>query len=342
MTNKIIQWYNINKRDLPWRKTKDSYKIWVSEIILQQTQIKKGTSYYLKFIHTYPNVNILSQAKETEILNIWQGLGYYNRALNMLHTAKHVVKHYGGLFPKKYNELIKLKGVGEYTASAISSICGDESKAVLDGNVHRVLSRVYNISEPINSSAGKKRLQIIADKLLPSSNTGQYNQAIMDFGSIQCVKYNPNCSICPLNSTCIALKKNTVNKRPVKIKKIKIKSRYLNYLYISSQNNFIIQQRGTLDIWKKMYELPILEFSSNININKLKSHQYLKQFHIKSIKKDLDMQHRLSHQVLNIVFWHISVKRIDPKFKIISNEKISKYPIPKPLEGYFEIKHKYS
>ena len=230
MTNKIIQWYNVNKRDLPWRKTKDPYKIWVSEIILQQTQIKKGTSYYVKFINTFPDVKILSQSNDTEILNIWQGLGYYNRALNMLHTAKSVVKHYNGVFPNQYNELIKLRGVGEYTASAISSICSDESKAVLDGNVYRVLSRVYNISEVINSSAGKKKIQTIADKLLPASNTGRYNQAIMDFGSIQCVKYNPNCNICPISNNCIAFQKNIINTRPVIKRKIKIKSRYLNYL----------------------------------------------------------------------------------------------------------------
>ncbi len=157
MTNKIIQWYNINKRDLPWRKTKDAYKIWVSEIILQQTQIKKGTIYYIKFINTFPNVKSLSKSSETEILNMWQGLGYYNRALNMLHTAKYVVKYYNGIFPSKYKKLIKLKGIGEYTASAISSICSNEPKAVLDGNVYRVLSRIYNVSAVINSSAGKKK-----------------------------------------------------------------------------------------------------------------------------------------------------------------------------------------
>ena len=339
MTNKIIQWYNINKRDLPWRKTKDGYKIWVSEIILQQTQIKKGTIYYIKFINTFPNVKSLSKSSETEILNMWQGLGYYNRALNMLHTAKYVVKYYNGIFPSKYKKLIKLKGIGEYTASAISSICSNEPKAVLDGNVYRVLSRIYNVSAVINSSAGKKKMQTIADKLLPQSNTGIYNQAMMDFGSIQCVKYNPNCNICPINNMCIAFQKNTIHIRPVIKRKNKMKSRYLNYLYISDNKNFIIQQRSEKDIWRKMYELPVIESNSTLNINKLKKHTYLQQFNITRIKKDLDMKHPLSHQILNIIFWSISVKSLNPNFQIISNKEISKYPIPKPLERYFEIKH---
>ena len=340
MTNKIIQWYNINKRDLPWRKTKDPYKIWVSEIILQQTQIKKGTSYYLKFIDSFPDVKSLSQSSDTKILNIWQGLGYYNRALNMLHTARHVMKYHHGVFPNQYNELIKLKGIGEYTASAISSICNDESKAVLDGNVSRVLSRVYNVSKAIDSTEGKKELQTIAIKLLPSSNTGEYNQAIMDFGAIQCVKYNPKCGICPIMNKCIAFQKNTIATRPVKRKKIKTKSRHLNYLYIFANNKFILQQRGTNDIWQKMYELPIIESNSTLKINKLRNHNFLQQFNVQSIKKDLSMKHPLSHQILHIVFWHISVQNIQAHFHMISHEEISKYPIPRPLERYFEIKYK--
>tara|TARA_B100001113_G_C20812863_1_gene493306 strand:- start:67 stop:645 length:579 start_codon:yes stop_codon:yes gene_type:complete len=191
----------------------------------------------------------------------------------------------------------------------------------------------------INSSTGKKKMQTIADKLLPPSNTGIYNQAMMDFGSIQCVKYNPNCNICPINNMCIAFQKNTIHIRPVIKRKIKIKSRYLNYLYISDNKNFIIQKRGEKDIWRKMYELPVIESKSPANINKLKNHTYLQQFHIKRVKKDLDMKHLLSHQILNIIFWHISVKSLSPKFQIISNKEISKYPIPKPLERYFEIKH---
>ena len=341
MTNKIIQWYNVNKRDLPWRKTKDAYKIWVSEIILQQTQIKKGTNYYIKFIDRFPDLKTLSKSNDTEILNIWQGLGYYNRALNMLHTARYVMKHYNGIFPNQYRKLIKLKGIGEYTAAAISSICSDESKAVVDGNVSRVLSRVYNVSEIINSSTGKQKIQTIADQLLPSNNAGIYNQAIMDFGSIQCVKYNPNCNICPISKACIAFQKNIINTRPVTKRKIKIKSRYLNYLYISVNNKFIFQQRGINDIWKKMYELPVIESVYPININKLKNHAYLQQFNVQNIKKDLSMKHPLSHQILNIIFWHISVKKVQSHFQMISNEDISKYPIPKPLERYFEIKHEY-
>lgn len=338
MTNKIIQWYNINKRDLPWRKSKEPYKIWVSEIILQQTQIKKGESYYIKFIKTFPNIKTLSESNDTEILKLWQGLGYYNRALNMLETARNIVQNYNGVFPKKYDDLIRLKGVGEYTAAAISSICTNESKAVVDGNVYRVLSRVFNISEPINSSAGKNKIRTIANKLLPPINSGTYNQAIMDFGSMQCTKHNPNCKICPINNNCIAYIDNIINIRPVKTSKIKKKDRYLNYLYISNKNQFIIQQRGTNDIWKKMYELPLIESNSAITIDKLMADKYLNKFIIKDVKKEINMKHLLSHQCLNIVFWHISVKNLNSNHKIISKKEISKYPIPKPIERYFEIK----
>ena len=339
MTNKIIQWYNTNRRDLPWRRTKEPYKIWVSEIILQQTQIKKGKSYYVQFINTFPNIKTLSQSNDTKVLKLWQGLGYYNRALNMLETARNVVQNYNGIFPSKYDDLMRLKGIGEYTAAAISSICIDESKAVVDGNVYRVLSRVFNISEAINSSAGKNKIKNIANKLLPPINSGTYNQAIMDFGSIQCTKHNPNCNKCPINNNCIAYIKNIINTRPVKIRKIKKKYRYLNYLYISNKSKFIIQQRGIEDIWKKMYELPLIESNSAITIEKVKVDKCLNKFIIIDIKKDLEMKHLLSHQCLKIVFWHISVKCLNSKHRIISKKKISQYPIPKPIERYFEIKH---
>ena len=338
MTEQLIKWYRYNKRDLPWRKTLNPYKIWVSEIILQQTQIKTGIKYYATFIKTFPNIETLASAQEIDVLKIWQGLGYYNRALNMLDTAKTIKKKYHSIFPVKYIELIKLKGVGEYTAAAISSICADEKKAVLDGNVYRVLSRIYNINTPINTYAGKKKFQIIANQLMPNSNTGRYNQAIMDFGSIHCKKNNPQCSICPLKKECQSFQLKLVHNRPIKNKKKKKKIRYFNYLFIRDNNSVIIQQRDNKDIWNKLYEFPLVESDGPISKNELLKNKSVQMLNILDIQHSFKLEHILSHQKLRISFWKILFNNIhvNRRLKKIELNNIHKYPFPQPFKQYFD------
>lgn len=339
MNKLLLKWYKDNKRDLPWRKTKEPYKIWVSEIILQQTQIKTGLNYYNKFIHEFPTVKKLAKAETERVLKIWEGLGYYNRALNMLESAKLVVKKYNGIFPKEYDELIKLKGVGPYTAAAISSFCNKEKKAVVDGNVYRVLSRLYNVETNINTTTGKKEFQQIANKLISQNHPGEYNQAIMDFGSTHCTKYHPKCKNCPFQRKCISFKLGNVHLRPVKIAKKISKIRYFNYLFITNKLAFLIQQRSGLDIWKKLYELPLIETDKKIDKLGLINQKKLKYLEIINIKKNYDQEHHLSHQKLKITFWEINVKslNINDNIKKIKQEHINKYPFPKPLEKYLKI-----
>ena len=229
---KILLWYQKNKRNLPWRKTKDPYRIWLSEIILQQTRVAQGLPYYERFIERFPTVRDLANAQENEVLKLWQGLGYYSRARNLHATAKIVVKEYKGEFPKTYKGLLKLKGVGDYTASAIASICFDIPEPVVDGNVYRVLARYYGVDIPINSSKGTRYFKELARKVMNTEQIRDYNQAIMEFGAIQCAPKNPDCTGCPLNDGCLALQQNQIGELPKKINKTKVRNRYFNYLVV--------------------------------------------------------------------------------------------------------------
>ena len=238
----LINWFDKNKRELPWRKSNDPYKIWLSEIILQQTQVKQGLPYYNKFLENYPTVYELARSTEDEVLKNWQGLGYYSRARNLHSTAKYIVRELNGVFPKKYIDLIKLKGVGDYTASAIASICFDESVAVLDGNVFRVLSRYFGIEIPVNSTQGIKHFKNLAKSLLPK-RIGDYNQVVMEFGALQCKPKSPNCRICPINVNCVAFATKNTKNLPIKIKRSKIKDRYFNFLvYLTKKSETVIEK----------------------------------------------------------------------------------------------------
>ena len=341
MTEEILKWYKQNKRDLPWRSNKDPYSIWVSEIILQQTQIKTGLLYYSKFLHKYPNVLTLASTTEEEMLNLWQGLGYYNRALNMLKTAKEIASNYNGLFPSTYNILITLKGIGPYTAAAISSICIGEKRAVLDGNVFRVISRLYNIATPINTHKGQIDFQKIADSLLPNQNIGEYNQGIMDFGAIQCTKHKPDCSQCPIRKKCQSFILDIIKNRPVKLKRNKLKTRHLHYFLIYHNKYFYIQKRVNQDIWYKLFELPLIESSEKMTEIKIKNNNYLNVIKGSKITHKYDITHILSHQKLKISFWEIqSIQSIqfNNKWKKINFKQISEHAFPKPIKKYFESK----
>ncbi|GGC23035.1 A/G-specific adenine glycosylase [Parapedobacter defluvii] len=268
-STEIIAWYNKHKRDLPWRHTTDPYVIWLSEVILQQTRVAQGLPYFHRFLSRYPNVEAFAAAPEEEILLHWQGLGYYSRARNMHHAAKAVVAAYGGAFPNRYDDLVKLKGIGAYTAAAIASFSANEARAVLDGNVFRVLARYFGIDEPINSTSGKKLFSALADELLDQTHPGLYNQAVMEFGAIQCKPSGPNCEECVLRLDCRALAEKRVNQLPVKIKGKASRNRYFNYFIVRDGDRILINKREKGDIWENLYELPLIETSHQVDVSEL-------------------------------------------------------------------------
>ena len=310
----LIQWYSFHKRPLPWRETKDPYRIWLSEIILQQTQIKQGLPYYLKFTANYPTVFELAKASEDEVLKHWQGLGYYSRARNLHKTAKYVAEELNGVFPKTYKELLTLKGVGDYTASAIASICYEEPVAVVDGNVYRVLSRYFGVDTPINSTEGVKQFKLLAMSLLPKNNIGDYNQALMEFGAKQCKPKSPDCSNCPVDSECAALATASIQKLPIKLKKIKIRKRYLNFLVLLTENHkTVLEKRIEKGIWQHLYQFPMLESDTSISKKELLANSDFKKIHaikLKNVKlfNSKDILHKLTHQELHVKFWIIKIK----------------------------------
>ncbi|MBI9040320.1 A/G-specific adenine glycosylase [Lutibacter sp.] len=336
-SNTLVQWYLQNKRDLPWRKTNDPYIIWLSEIILQQTRVDQGMAYFLKFMEHFPTVFHLAKASEEEVLKLWQGLGYYSRARNLHFSAKSIVNDFGGDFPATYNGILKLKGVGDYTASAIASICYNEPTAVVDGNVYRVLARYFGINTPINSTKGIKEFKLLAQKLLNTSISGTHNQAVMEFGARMCKPQNPDCEVCPLNSSCISLAKNLIKALPVKEKKLKVKNRYFNYLVVQSSDNKTIIEKRTQGIWVNLYQFPLLESKQEIAINQLIEHNKFNElFGELNVSVKLFNQtmvvHKLSHQHIFTKFWIISVPS-SVKFSFNWDE-IERFPVPILIDNF--------
>ncbi|MFY0591720.1 A/G-specific adenine glycosylase [Roseivirga sp.] len=257
--NQLISWYRHQKRDLPWRHSKDPYKIWLSEIILQQTRVNQGMPYYLRFVEQYPTVDDLAEASEAEVLRLWQGLGYYSRARNLHACAKTVSTVYDGKFPDTFEELLKLKGIGRYTAAAIASIAFDRSNAVVDGNVYRVLSRIFGISDDISDSKTLKIFEKKANVLIVDQSPGEFNQAIMDFGAIQCTPKSPSCAICPMSSFCFAFNQGKQDTLPVKTKKVKVRNRYFYYYIYEYGEQILMKERGPKDIWQGLYDFHLEE-----------------------------------------------------------------------------------
>ena len=263
-TKLLLQWHlNKNKREMPWKGEKDAYKVWLSEIILQQTRVEQGWTYYERFIKKYPRIKLLAKAKDEEVFKLWEGLGYYTRCKNLLHTARLISTKYEGNFPKRYEEIIALKGVGDYTASAIASFCFDLPFAVVDGNVLRVLSRVFENKTPVDSNEGKKIFTALAHKVLDKSHSGLFNQAIMDFGATVCKPVMPLCSHCPLNSICVAYQKGIVNTLPVKEKSIRKKTRWFSYFVFNAEGKTLVRKRTEKDIWQNLFEFYLVETESN-------------------------------------------------------------------------------
>lgn len=340
-SNILTQWYSNNKRDLPWRTTNEPYKIWLSEIILQQTRVNQGLDYYNKFIEKYPSVYDLAQANEHEVLKLWQGLGYYSRARNMHFTARYIVNTLNGKFPRHSKELKKLKGIGEYTAAAIASFCFHEPIAVIDGNVYRVLSRIFNIDTPIDSNEGIKQFRELANININKEQPDNYNQAIMDFGAIQCTPVNPDCNGCPFNHICEAFHKQKVEQLPVKSKKIKKKTRHLYYIVPQTKNHTYISQRTQKDVWRNLYEFPLIEFKENKTIEKLiLTHEWNELFKNEKIEissTSKTIKYQLTHQTLQITFIEILLpvdNKLDLHFKKIDKMDIFDLPVSKVIENY--------
>lgn len=339
-SDKLVSWYQDNKRDLPWRNTNNAYHIWLSEIILQQTRVLQGIPYYLSFLNTFPTVEDLAVASEDKVLKMWQGLGYYSRARNLHFTAKDIVNNFGGEFPKDYMKVLGLKGVGTYTAAAITSFAFNMPYAVVDGNVIRVLSRVFGVSIPFDTSAGKNHFQKLAQDLLIDKDAAIYNQAIMEFGSIHCKPKLPKCLCCPMQDFCIAYATNSISELPVKSKKIKVKHRFIHYLIIEQEKNIFLWKRKS-GIWTGLYEFPFLEFSDKIEDNiVMKSSKWAQiflnsNFDVKSVSEEFI--HILSHQKIYAKFWQVkAVGVVLKEYDIITKDSLLEFPVSRLIEKYFE------
>jgi A/G-specific adenine glycosylase len=259
LTADLGAWYDLHRRDLPWRRTRDPYLIYLSEIILQQTRVAQGYDYYLRFARSYPTVADLATAPADEVMKLWQGLGYYSRARNLMAAARQVMEEFGGTFPTTAHDLARLKGVGPYTAAAIASLAYDEPVAVVDGNVYRVLARLFDVDTPIDTPAGVRLFRALADDLLDRAHPARHNQAMMEMGALQCTPTTPDCTTCPVADRCAALMNDTVDLRPVKQQRLKVRTRFLHYFIIEHEGNFLIHRREEGDIWAGLYEFVLAE-----------------------------------------------------------------------------------
>lgn len=341
--DKIIDWYKENKRDLPWRETKDPYKIWISEIILQQTRVVQGYDYYCRFMEHFPDVDALANASEDEVMKCWQGLGYYSRARNLHEAAKVIADK--KRFPTTYEEVRALKGVGDYTAAAICSFAYDLPYAVVDGNVYRVLSRWMGVEEPIDTGAGKKLFASLADEMMDKSRPALYNQAIMDFGALQCVPSSPSCLFCPLADSCVALQKNQVDKLPRKARKTKVLDRYFSYIYVHAGAYTYIKKREAGDIWQNLYEFPLIETEREVGEEAIFSLPELKKLlegcRVVSFRLvSPEIKHVLSHRVIHAKCYEVVLDGEDfflSGYQRIRVDELHKFPVSRLISRFFSL-----
>ncbi|MBK5721665.1 A/G-specific adenine glycosylase [Dysgonomonas sp. Marseille-P4677] len=343
LSSVLIRWYNENKRDLPWRDTTDPYIIWISEIILQQTRVDQGYDYFNRFVNKYPTVDLLATADESDVLKLWQGLGYYSRARNLHAAAKSIASDFDGRFPVDYKDVLKLKGVGEYTAAAIVSFAYNKPYAVVDGNVYRVLSRIFAVDEAIDTTKGKRLFAELAQNLLNESDPGLHNQAVMEFGALQCVPVSPNCDVCPAASMCLAYAQDKVGLYPVKSGKQKTRNRYFNYFDIRYGRYAFLHKRTGKDIWQNLYELPLVETDTALTMDELHSDGGVKGlFGDKNvyIRFVMQMKHVLSHQVIYAVFYqvemHEELASLEDDFVKVRLEDVEQYPVSRLVHKYLE------
>ncbi len=339
----LINWFSSNRRDLPWRHDPTPYQVWLSEVILQQTRVNQGMEYYLRFIERWPTVTDLANASEEEVLKMWQGLGYYSRARNLHHCAQQVVTEYGAQFPADYEKLKRLKGIGDYTAAAIASIAFNLPHAVVDGNVYRVLSRLYDIDTPININEGQRLFAQLADDLLNREQPGLHNQALMEFGALHCTPKSPNCLLCPMQAQCLALEHQTVMQRPVKLQKVKVTTRYFNYLIIRTNDSVYLHKRSDNDIWKNLYDFPCIESEQAMSVEEVVATEKFKQlldgepFTIEKVSPIFT--HKLTHRTILAQFIEIKLEkkllRIETKdlFLVLVTD-LGNFPIPRLIDLY--------
>ena len=335
----LVKWYNKNKRELPWRHTDNPYFIWLSEIILQQTRVSYGIKYYLEFIRTFPTIDSLANADEDHVLKMWQGLGYYSRARNLHKAAKTIQQNYSSTFPKKYEDIINLQGVGPYTAAAISSFAFKLPYAAVDGNVIRFIGRFFGEEAPYDTYQGRKIYQNLANKILDKDNSAEHNQAIIEFGALQCTFRSPNCLECPFSCNCVAYNTNSIYNLPVKSKQIKVKDKYIHYLFIQKSNSILLGKRK-FGIWKGLYDLPSIELSSYISeesISQTKEWEYFfKNNDVQIEFVSEEYQHKLSHQFIYAKFWHVKSDNVKIKgFVEVNKEDIIHYPVSVLLHKFF-------
>ena len=345
-TKMLLRWNDIeNNRPMPWKGEKDPYKIWLSEIILQQTRVEQGWDYYNRFVKTFPTIDKLATAPETKVFKLWEGLGYYTRCKNLIATAKIITKEYKGKFPDKYQDILNLKGIGPYTAAAIASFAFDLPYAVLDGNVFRVLSRFFGDNTAIDSTAGKKLFAALANELLDSKQSGIYNQALMDFGAVVCKPKLPACAACPLKSKCVANLKEMVEILPVKEKKIAQKNRWFYYVVAEFEDKILIRKREAGDIWENLYEFILEEKPKSLEIDELKKLSGLKNlpgknaFTVEWVSKMY--QQKLTHQTIYGQFVKIKLRQqpMLEGYQLVSKKKLSTLPFPKFITTYLKDKN---
>ncbi len=340
----LIDWYEQNKRELPWRDTTDPYLIWISEIILQQTRVNQGMNYYLRFVKRFPSVKDLENAEQDEVLKYWQGLGYYSRARNLHKAAQKVVSAHGGVFPKDYDALLQLPGVGVYTASAICSFAFNQPYPVVDGNVYRVLSRLFGIETAIDSGVGVKLFAELALTLIDKLNPGLYNQAMMEFGALQCVPVSPDCSICPFVDDCRAFEFGKIGALPVKKQKVKVKERFFNYFFVEFNDRTFLNKRTKSDIWENLYEFPLIESDNLLTAETLMlNDNFLALFggieNVDIVCFSKPVKHVLTHRIINAAFITIRIKQKNKqldKYLEIPFCEIEKYAVSRLIENFLD------
>lgn len=346
-SNTLIDWYKRNKRDLPWRHTKDPYKIWLSEIILQQTRVNQGMGYYLRMVERFPDVRSLAEAAEDEVLKYWQGLGYYSRARNLHAAAKSVLSEYAGKMPSDYHKLLKLKGIGEYTAAAIASFTEDSPHPVVDGNVYRFLSRYLSISEPVNTAKSRKLFTEAAFQLMDKTRAGEFNQAMMEFGALQCTPF-PDCSTCPFADSCSAKNEGKVTDYPVKTDKTKVQTRYFHYFHIIVQDGIFLNKRTQKDIWHNLYEFPMIETSEETGFEQLQQTDAFRELFDETGASRFQIQvsnkkHILSHRILYVNFYEVQIERgarLSERFIKIKEKDIENYAVHRLMAAYISNRYK--
>lgn len=346
-SSKLIEWYKENGRDLPWRQTRDPYKIWISEVILQQTRVAQGYEYYLNFIHRFPDFQTLAAADEDEVMRYWQGLGYYSRARNLHEAARSLSRL--GYFPETYQEVRALKGVGDYTAAAICSFAYNQPHAVVDGNVYRVLSRYYAIEEPIDSSEGKKMFAALAQEIMSKDFPAIYNQAIMDLGALVCTPASPRCEDCPLADTCLACHRKQCSAFPVKKKKVKVTDRFFHYIYIYNSTSTFICKRQQADIWRNLYDLPLVEtkepmteveFLHSKELSAFRKNTGLDSLSVEMELLEKGLKHVLSHQRIHASFYGIRVPEVFESlsgFQRVDIAELYNFPVSRLINQFFSV-----